>query len=314
MIKKAALVLFYFLYIQSGVFAQKETLRQSTKDYIERYKYLAVKEMLSGGVPASITLAQGSLESNDGKSPLAVIANNHFGVKCQGVWEGATFRYDDDAKNECFRKYKSVYESYHDHTDFLKTRSRYATLFNLDRTDYKDWAKGLKAAGYATNPKYPEMLIKLIEDYELHQYDLLTKVPNAETVAATHVKNNHIEPAQLKTVPVSSVRKVETMNGVKFIRAQHGDTFFRIAHDLDMRMGQILKYNDLNENDSLKDGDIIYLQPKKRKAEENTHLVLKGENMRVISQKFGVKLKLLYKKNNMIPGTEPAAGSTLKLR
>jgi len=297
-----------FLLFFNWTYAQGESAerRITREEYIEMYKDDAIHEMLKSGVPASITLAQGILESGNGNSPLAVYAKNHFGVKCHKGWTGESMLLDDDAKNECFRKYETVYESFKDHSDFLVTRSRYAFLFNLKRTDYKGWAKGLKKAGYATNPKYAKMLIVLIEKNNLSQYDNFEKVPPRK-LAKKRKPSKGLAGRNIS-------RKIKLHNNIKYLKAKTGDTYSRIAKGNEMNLWQILKYNDLNKGDVLKGGDIIYLQPKKRKSKEAFHIVQKGENMRDISQLYGVKLKSLYKKNIMIIGTQPNVGDEIYLR
>src|SRR5215208_705636 len=145
---------------------------ETIKKYIATYKDIAIEEMQRTGVPASITLAQGIHETGAGTSDLVVRSNNHFGIKCKTEWTGAVVYHDDDARGECFRKYDDPIDSYRDHSDFLKNRPYYTSLFKLDPTDYTAWASGLKKAGYATNPKYEQILIKLIEDYDLQDYTL----------------------------------------------------------------------------------------------------------------------------------------------
>lgn len=305
-----------FLFIQLFVLLWAVTYAQKSKgqpaerrftrqEYIDTYKDDAIREMQRTGIPASITLAQGILESGDGNSPLAVYGKNHFGIKCHSDWKGKTMRIDDDKKNECFRKYKDVYESYRDHSDFLTTRGRYSSLFDLKTTDYKGWAKGLKKAGYATHPKYADMLIDLIEQHQLYQYDSYGKVPprrarknrSSNTLAGTGIQ-----------------RTIKLHNNIKYVKARKGDTFYKITQDYDMNLWQIYKYNDLNKGDVLKEGDVIYLQPKKNKAKDDFHVVEPGESMRDISQRFGVKLKKLYKYNNLIIGTQPNEGDKISLR
>lgn len=285
--------------------AQPAERRMTRSEYIDTYKDDAIREMQRSGVPASITLAQGILESGDGNSPLAVYGKNHFGIKCHSGWKGKTMHLDDDKKNECFRKYKDVYESYRDHSDFLSTRSRYDFLFELKVTDYKGWAKGLKKAGYATNPKYANLLIKLIEDHELYQYDSYGKVPPRK------IKKNRTSTS---LAIASATRIIRLHNNIKYVKVQEGDTYQEITRDYNMNLWQILKYNDLNKGDALSEGDIIYLQPKKNKAAEEFHIVKEGETMRDISQFYGVKLKKLYKKNNLIVGTQPNTGDKILLR
>ncbi len=282
--------------------SQPAEYKMTREEYIERYKNDAIKEMLMHGVPASITLAQGILESGNGNSPLAIYANNHFGIKCHG-WEGLTFIQDDDEKNECFRKYSSVLESYSDHSAFLRTRFRYAALFELKKTDYKGWAKGLKEAGYATNPKYPQMLTDIIEKYNLHEFDMVENMPFITP-----------EPEEIAAKPMFKGRGVVLNNNVKYIVVKEGDSYFKIVNDFDMMLWQIFKYNDLERNDRLKAGDVLYLQPKRRKAKYEYHVVKAGETMHSISQKYAVKIKHLYRKNFMEEGSEPKAGDELWLK
>ncbi len=286
------------------VSAQPAERRITREEYIDNYKDDAIREMIKSGVPASITLAQGILESGDGNSPLAVYAKNHFGVKCHSGWAGESMRLDDDEKNECFRKYETVYESYRDHSDFLVSRSRYDFLFELKITDYKGWAKGLKKAGYATEPKYAELLIMLIEQNNLDQYDNYAKVPPRKLS-----KNR-----SSKILASNTARRIKLHNNIKYVSVKDGDSFYRISQDYKMNLWQIYKYNDLNKNDKIKVGDIIYLQPKRNKANEEFHIVKQSETMRDISQLYGVKLKKLYKKNALIVGTQPHVGDKIFLR
>lgn len=298
-------ILFFFLVLLQNLVAQPAERRISRSEYIEKYKDDAIQEMHHSGVPASITLAQGILESGDGNSPLALYANNHFGIKCHNSWKGETFIMDDDEKNECFRKYNSAYESFKDHSEFLTSRSRYASLFELNITDYKGWAKGLKAAGYATNPKYADLLIALIEKHELYRFDNYAKVPSKQL--AKNKTSSVLAESQSKRV-------VKLRNNIKYTFVSDGDDVASIAADFDMNTWQIYKYNDLNKSDKLKSGEIIYLQPKRNKATEEFHVVKSGETMREIAQMHGIKLKQLYKKNNLIVGTQPQAGQKLSLR
>ncbi len=304
---------FIFVLIASSVAqTQPAEERYSRQDYISMYRGFAVKEMLISGVPASITLSQGILESGDGNSTLARKANNHFGIKCH-EWTGETFHMDDDAKGECFRSYKSVFDSYDDHSQFLKTRSRYAGLFQLEKTDYKGWAKGLKDAGYATNPKYPELLIKIIEENSLHQYDLLTEVPKDfdTPLVKGETKTTQSKP---ESTAVASAGKILLHNRIKYVTVQPGDTYYSICKKYELVLWQIYKYNDLNKDDALTPGEKIYLQPKRYNGDEEFHIVKQGETMRDISQQHGIKLKTLYKKNNMVVGTQPKVGNKLNLK
>lgn len=298
-------VLFSFMVYGQEVNGQPAERRITREEYIETYKEDAIREMQRSGVPASITLAQGILESGDGNSPLAVYGRNHFGIKCHSDWSGKSMRLDDDKKNECFRKYNDVYESFKDHSDFLTGRSRYAFLFDLKITDYKGWAKGLKKAGYATNPKYANMLIQLIERHQLYQYDSYGKVPPRKMSK----KRSSAGLAKTKVT-----RTIKLHNRIKYIRAKEGDNLYRIAQENNMNLWQILKYNDLNKGDKLEVGEVVYLQPKKNKAKEDYHVVKEGETMRDISQLYGVKLKKLYKKNNLVLGSQPRVGERISLR
>ncbi len=277
-----------------------------TEDYINKYKKVAIREMKAYGIPASITLAQGILESGSGKSYLAREANNHFGIKCHEDWKGKRVYHDDDERNECFRSYKDPYESFRDHSEFLTTRSRYAFLFEESPTDYKAWARGLKKAGYATNRKYPQLLIDLIERYELHKYDL--EGFNEKSLAGKDEEKSEAE-IELYQLQVSS-------NRVKYIVAMEGDSFETIAVNTQQRVHKLLEYNDMSYDDKIKAGARIYTQPKRRKAarEHEHHTVKQGETMYSIFQQFGVRLRYLYKWNNMPVGSQPFVGQVLKLR
>lgn len=263
--------------------AQKQTPTQ----YIDRYKELAIIEMHRSGVPASITLSQGVLESSSGNSRLAKFANNHFGIKCKGNWTGKTIYANDDAPDECFRAYRSVLESYKDHSDFLRKNWRYHELFELKITDYKGWCHGLRKAGYATNPQYGKILINLIERYELYQYDT-RKLPKKKTPE---------EGEKINGVPVKIASKDET------VRSIANENYLKDKH--------IRKWNDLPRDEEIKTGEIVYLKPKRRRGSEQKHIVTSSDNMRSISQTYGIKLKHLYKKNRMETGTEPKEGEVL---
>lgn len=312
MLRRVIAIILLLFALCSRFAAQPAERKLTRAEYIQKHKEDAVREMLSSGIPASITLAQALLESDNGNSPLAVYANNHFGIKCKN-WEGPTFIQDDDEKNECFRKYYTVLESYQDHSNFLKTRQRYAPLFALNHLDYKGWAQGLKQAGYATNPRYPELLIKIIEDNKLYEFDTVTMMP---PLAETKKKNKDktMETRELSTSSVSTLTVLTHPNLIKYVTARKGDSYFKIANELGMRLWQLYKYNDLEKGSAPQEGDIIYIQPKRNKAAEETYTVKQGDTMRSISQRYGIKLKKLYRKNNMLPGSEPETGQTLKLR
>ncbi len=303
--KKTTIILTLICLASILLKAQPAERRMTSKEYIDKYKNDAIREMIHSRVPASIILAQGILESGNGNSPLAMYANNHFGVKCHDDWKGETMHIDDDEKDECFRKYETVYDSYRDHSEFLLNRTRYGFLFNLKINDYKGWAKGLKKAGYATNPKYASLLIALIEENNLSRFDRYAKVPP---------KN----PTKRKKATILASKKknhtIKLYNNIKYVIAKKGDSFYGIANMFSMNVWQIYKYNDLNKSDNLKTGDIIYLQPKRNKSAEEFHIVKVGDNMRSISQLYGVKLKKLYRKNDMIIGTQPNVGDKIFLK
>ena len=298
-------------------------------DYIETYRDIAIRKMEEYKIPASITLAQGILESGSGKSELAVEANNHFGIKCHKEWTGMTYTMDDDTKNECFRKYANAEESFNDHSLFLTSRSRYSGLFTLDIKDYKGWAHGLKSAGYATNPKYAHILIRIIEENELYLYDHpSTTWPLARKADRKPKENNSYKPSneQLKTLQLtpSSLdfwevyagnRPVYINNKTKVTFARAGDDAHSIAKDFGIHAFQVLKYNEISKNEPIAEGQAIYIVPKKNKNKTKTeHRFAKGESMRQISQYYGVKLKALYKINKMQTGHEPQPGRKIKLK
>ena len=266
---------------------------QKRLDYIEKYKDLAIAEMKLYGIPASIKMAQAILESGDGQSHLAKTANNHFGIKCHLDWTGAKVYHDDDEKGECFRKYKKVEESYRDHSLFLKERVRYAKLFTLDPTDYKAWAKGLKEAGYATNPKYPDLLIKIIEDYELFKLDQSNHELLAKTDARPHLYH---------------------ANRIKYIIAEDTDSYEKIAKDFKISLDRLLKYNEVNYTHVLRPGDYVFLQPKRSRAVVKTHIMGSDEDLYEVSQRYGIKLKYVYKKNKLKVGEQLNTGDTVYLK
>jgi hypothetical protein len=303
--KKARyLVTIITLFLTVILHGQKDGV-SSGKAYINEYSDLAIREMKRSGIPASITLAQGMLESDNGNSSLARKANNHFGIKCHNDWKGETFHQDDDAKDECFRKYNRVEESFQDHSDFLMSGSRYSFLFELKPTDYRGWAKGLKKAGYATSPTYADKLISLIEVYGLDQYD---------QAGVSGIKKDR-KKAESQT-PEAAGRQVLERNRVKYIIVQKDDNFRSLQEEFDLLPFEIYKYNDLSRDQELKEGQVIYLQPKRNKAEvgNNWHTVKPGETMEDISQLYAVKPIKLYRKNLMAPGTEPKTGDKISLR
>lgn len=282
--------------------------RYSTNDYIKKYSDLAVKEMKRTGIPASITMAQGILESGNGNSTLARKSNNHFGIKCHNEWKGKKVYHDDDEKGECFRKYPKVYDSYIDHSKFLTGKQRYASLFKLKTTDYKGWAHGLKKAGYATDPKYGHRLIKIIEDYNLHELD--DKKYKAKTVTTGDSGADNF------TVDAFNNHTIKRNNGVRYVKVKEGDSFIDICNEFGLKEWEIYSYNDFSKDELISDHKYIYLSPKKRKAHKahNTHTLKKGETLEYLSQKYGIKLKSLYKLNRLEDEAKPKAGTVINLR
>lgn len=260
---------------------------QHRLDYIETYKDIAIQEMNMYGIPASIKLAQGILESGDGQSRLASKANNHFGIKCHTDWKGKKIYHDDDEKGECFRVYKNPEESYRDHSLFLVERLRYKDLFKLDRTDYKGWAKGLKAAGYATNPSYANLLIKLIEDYQLYIYD--TYGSDQDII--------FIHP-----------------NRVRYTVVRKGEALEEVSDRSRVSVKRIIKYNEFTWETKVEEGDVVFLQRKRNKGKGKSHVVRAGETMHDVAQEHAIRLDKLYSRNRMKVGQQPNAGATLKLR
>lgn len=298
----------------SGAFAQQQ---MSLEQYIETYKDIAMEEMRRYGIPASIKLAQGILESGFGNSDLAVIGNNHFGIKCNG-WEGRTFHKDDDDWDECFRAYDDPLQSFRDHSEFLTTRERYYSLFELDITDYRGWARGLRQAGYATNPRYPDLLIGVIERNSLYEYDKQVVVSLASRNPADITSRPAGITRQQNTTQQSQVsspdREIHTNNRVKYVYARAEDTPESIAEEMGMWPREIYRYNEMESSGMLKPGQIVYLQPKRRSSSEQYHFVKSGETMYEISQQYGVRLNSLYRRNNMEEGQEPKTGQRIYLR
>ncbi len=285
--------------------------RPGSKEYIEMYSDLAMREMIRTGVPASITLAQGMLESDNGNSGLARKSNNHFGIKCHNDWTGGKVHHDDDARHECFRKYSTVYDSYVDHSDFLKNTPRYAFLFDLDADDYRGWAKGLKKAGYATSTTYADMLIRIIEENRLDRYD---KLALEEGVPGHPEKGKDHRAGVSGSSP--SHREILQNNRVDYIRVKAGDTYGSLRQELELVGNELSRYNDISPGEELFEGEVLYLQPKRNRAARGNdfYTVKEGETMWDISQAYGVKLDKLYEKNRMDPGTEPRPGDVINLR
>ena len=297
------------------------TGQDSRQTYIDKYSDIAVSEMYRTGVPASITLAQGIIESGAGLSKLAVEGNNHFGIKCHTDWKGRTMVVDDDKKGECFRVYKNAEQSFRDHSDFLRYRDRYKFLFSYDVTDYKSWAYGLKKAGYATDPAYSGKLIKMIEDYKLWRYD----TPKVEERPDTIPESPEVieEPKRIDTdvydedfvFPLK--RPVYEKNGVPFVYASEGDSYASIAQSYKLFRREILRYNDLDESEPLAPGTMVYIQPKKAYAAKGLDKYIVGEDpvtLRDICQRFAVRLRSVRRLNGFAADYVPSEGDTVLLR
>ena len=271
-------------------------------EYIAKYANLAMSEMQRTGVPASITLAQGLVESGAGESPLATLANNHFGIKCHGDWTGKKFYKDDDEVQECFRVYESAEASFRAHSDYLRQRDRYQGLFELEPTDYKGWARGLRKAGYATDPRYADKLIRLIEDYDLDRFDLLGgPEPDVPAEVQPEPELTLRDPADTlyrERVSLSLSRPVFERNGVPYVYAIEGDSFASIAESQGLFLREILRFNDLKQEIPLEPGDIVYIARKQKNGEYGVYEVRRdGETLWEISQFFAVQLKKLRQYN-----------------
>ena len=313
---KVFLVILLAVFCLPQVLAQRQAYDNAVSDYIDRFQKVAIREMELYRIPASITLAQGIIESDAGRSDLAREANNHFGIKCHQGWTGMTFHKDDDTRQECFRKYGTAWESYRDHSLFLTGRDRYRALFNLDPTDYRGWANGLKAAGYATNPAYPQMLVRTIETYSLHLYDQSDRIPAIVSVADTVA---HPSPGSwignlLATGVTGGQRIVYENNRLKLVLAREDDNIYLISRDVGVPVDKLLLYNDLVKSTALQPGQAVYLEKKRRKGTVDSHTVTTGEMLSDLSQRYGVRLKVLARRNGLEPGETLQAGTVLSIR
>ncbi|MCX5717302.1 MAG: glucosaminidase domain-containing protein [Nitrospirae bacterium] len=283
--------------------------------YIRTYASIAVLEMNQYHIPTSITLAQGIFESGAGQSQLAKEANNHFGIKCHKDWTGKTFHRTDDSIDECFRKYDHAEESFRDHSYFLTQRDRYKGLFRLPITDYRAWAEGLQAAGYATNRQYAEKLIRTIEKYQLYLYDKPDYIAEATVPASDPDFERYPWIARFSPAGFADDgRRIYENNGLKCIVARNTDSMSKLSTLLDIPVKRLMKYNDLKYPGSFEAGQVVYLEPKRRKASVEFHIVQKGETLYEISQCYGIKMKLLLKRSGMEEGIEPYPGQLLPLR
>jgi beta-N-acetylglucosaminidase len=329
---KRVIVIISIIVFSIGTFAQTKSAAYLA--YIEQYRDMAIEQQIKHKIPAAITMAQGLLESGAGKSKLAVEANNHFGIKCASGWVGLTFAHDDDAKDECFRKYATPADSYEDHSLFLK-RKRYASLFALPIADYKGWAHGLKACGYATDPKYAYKLINLIELYELQKLTLDTTLvkagivsekdttwqntPNDKIIDQTNEDpevSDDFSYLMVDDIALNSKQVLKRFNGSRYIIAVDGDTYASLAIHFNMYERTLRKYNDALDTRDLQPGDIVYVYPKKNKASRKTPFCYfrEGDDAWKISQKYGIKMYSLYKLNGIPFGTKLTTTQRLELR
>ena len=278
---------------------------QAYQQYFDQYKDIAIEQMLKYHIPASITLAQGAFESGAGRSELTRRSNNHFGIKCHG-WTGRTSYHDDDERNECFRAYDSAYDSFEDHSLFLVNGRRYQSLFELKQTDYKGWAKGLRAAGYATNPQYASKLIEIIQLYKLYEYD---KAKDYDKFMADRAKDHVLSGV---------MHPINFYNKNYYVIARRGDTFRSLGEELGISYRKLAKYNERDKRDQLDEGEVIWLKKKRTKAPKDykgrLHYVRSGESMYTIAQKYGIRLKNLYKMNHLSPDYQIKVGDGLRVR
>jgi LysM repeat protein len=321
----------------SHVFGQD---KERIAAYVSQYGELAIQEMLRTGVPAAITLAQGIHETDGGQSDLASMANNHFGIKCKGDWQGETMSHDDDAKGECFRKYSNVEDSYKDHSDFLRNRPIYAFLFKLDPTDYEGWAKGLKKAGYATNPIYSQKLIKIIVENNLQQYTLaamqreqgiengvftISHAPlQSAPVASTPSTRVEQDRAVVKTeLPVKHklslknvfpLNRIFNINEIKVVLVPAGTSLLAVANNYNVSYKKLLNFNELDETDILNEDQLIFLEKKPKKGSKDYHITEENEDLRDISQKEGVQLASILEYNHLDKSMTPAVGEKIYLK
>jgi LysM repeat protein len=292
--------------------------------YINTYKFIAIAEMQRSGVPASIILAQGIHETGAGTSDLVIASNNHFGIKCKSGWTGQTVYHDDDAKGECFRSYNAAADSYRDHSDYLSQTPRYAFLFRLSPEDYQDWAYGLKRAGYATNIKYPQILIKLIEDYDLEKYSLIAmgRLPAEQPADGTLAKEmmreslkGFVDSSMQSPAPAASYPDgAFSINAAKVIYAKAGVSLLSLSNQYDIPLSHLLEFNDMNQEDILSNAQLIFLQRKRKIGDSPFHIVQSGESMYIICQMEGIRYENILEYNRLRPGEEPAPGEKIYLQ
>lgn len=306
----------YSLLIFSIYFNSLSGQKYSRAQYIEKIKDMAIKEMNEYKIPASITIAQACLESADGNSRLAVEGNNHFGIKCAN-WVGDTIRHHDDKRDECFRKYPTMEQSFTDHSLFIVSRERYNHLLKIPITDYKSWAEGLRSSGYATNPKYAQQLIKIIEDYSLYRFD--TNSYDTSEKDEKFVEN--ITPTKDNPIignnDTVSIERVELkINKVSCIVSGINDSYNSLAEEYDLFPREILRFNDLKKESVLEPGTIVYIERKRKKytGDESKYKIVNEKTYYEVSQKFGIQLKYLLKMNSLKDNDVPTEGKEIKLK
>jgi LysM repeat protein len=289
------IVIFFLGIILFTPFTARAQRTAAGEKYVSTYSAVAIRQMRRYKIPASITLAQGLLESGAGQQTLARQGNNHFGIKCAGGWSGGRMYKDDDLKNECFRTYRSAEDSYEDHSKFL-LRDRYASLFQLSITDYKGWANGLKRCGYATDPSYASKLIRIIESYDLTRFDRQGLAASKDALAGTHT--------------------LYKSGKLLYVIASSGDDLKTIGKEFGISRRKLRKYNELTKDYQLKNGDIVYLCSKNSKAAKGYkyHTVQAGESLHTIAQKYGVTTQSLRRRNKLGDRFTLRAGEVLKLR
>lgn len=295
--------------------------RMTPEEYIAKYKNDAIEEMHRSGVPASVTLGQGLLETENGNSELVQKSNNHFGIKCKSDWKGESVKHTDDAPDECFRKYASAQDSYADHSNYLKTSSRYASLFALDPYDYKGWAKGLKRAGYATNPRYPEILIGNIEKYQLYQYDKDIYDPSlvfSPGIFKDSAKENKVI-TMIAAPPSAFVEnngseKVKYFNGLRAVFANANTSLLAIATKAGISLSRLLEFNDLKKDGLLPEGQYIYLEKKEKEGKKDFYVSTERQSLYDIAQANGVQLSAIAQYNELSPDATVNQGARIKLK
>ena len=315
--KKLPLLLSFSL-MGTLLFAQSSNV---IRNYIATYKDIAIEEMQRTGVPAAITLAQGIHETSAGQSDLVKKSNNHFGIKCKDDWKGESVSHDDDAKGECFRKYNDPMDSYKDHSDFLKNRPHYAFLFKLDPTDYEAWAYGLKKAGYATNPRYPQILIKLIKDYDLEDYTLIAmnqKPSNSNVILASNTSTvGNESTASISSTEIPTINYplgIFKINETKVVFITKGTSYLKIAEENDLSLPRLFEFNDLKGLDVALVDQLIFLQRKRKKGATAFHVVSNGESLHDIAQKEGIRTESLLEYNFLRADMHVKAGERLYLQ